>query len=374
MTNNNSSVNKLLGSIQQSTNGIMNQNNSSSKVLLVMFVVILLISIVFALYVKIKSRARIRLASEPLFLTTPWVGHSELVIPGKNLPTDNNSQFSYSFWIYIDQKKWVSPRYNDKNKWKHIMHFGDILTRNATPESNRLNQQQIPGVWLWPGTNRLWIVVTTDNGPDYGEGVIVDDIPLNKWVNVTAILWGQMVEIYLDGKLEKTVALYHRALGPRKGQSLFISSTEYRETTTAIDDTYDTNFTHGTTTTNGFPGFISYVNYYNKSLSPVLVKDLYDKTKSKLEEWSYEKLILLRNSENPICSENPDMDIKCGEDPLITDDTLPAICDPTIELNNISTDENVRLQNLKTQIDNTGASNWLNKSSEELNTFMTNAP
>jgi hypothetical protein len=250
--------------------------------------ILLLVSII-VMFVLVKQKLRqgteIRSITEPIFMSEfPHDGAAELAIGGNQLPTTNSNQFTYSFWIYIDSTRWEESRY--KNKWKHIFHYGQRLnTGNRT--------HQIPGCWIWPNTNRLWCVVT-DNKTEgnYGEGIIVDDLPLNQWTNVTMVLNRRMFDVYINGKLHRTVSLYNEIV-INSVSNLYIASGESTQLTIPDDlDTKDVVETETTVTSQGnptvargFPGYIAIMAYYNRALTPAEIYKLYLKYKSKVAGW-----------------------------------------------------------------------------------------
>lgn len=151
----------------------------------------------------------------------------------------SSSAFSLGFWFYINalpegNKRWTGSKF--MGKWKHIMHIGEPLHDGTA-------KVQSPGFWFWPEQNKMWCLISTYQGPEYGEGVVLENVPLNKWTNVMMVVQNQTMDIYINGKLERSMSLFHP---PReeKGGNLYI--------------------TNG----GGFPGLLSYVQYYDKSLNP----------------------------------------------------------------------------------------------------------
>lgn len=150
------------------------------------------------------------------------------------------SSFSLGFWFYINalpegNKKWTGPNY--MGKWKHIMHIGEPLPENGTA------MVQSPGFWFWPEQNKMWCLISTYKGPEYGEGVVLENVPLNKWTNVMMVVQNRVMDIYINGKLDRSLSLFHP---PREesGGNLYITNNK------------------------GFPGLLAYVQYYDKSLNP----------------------------------------------------------------------------------------------------------
>lgn len=85
-------------------------------------------------------------------------------------------EFTWSVWIFIDDFTYKQDQY------KHVFHKGndDINLTNVPIGMNQPNNG--PGLYIAPSTNNLVVVMNTFN--EINEEVVVEDIPINKWVNV----------------------------------------------------------------------------------------------------------------------------------------------------------------------------------------------
>jgi len=103
-------------------------------------------------------------------------------------------EFTYTVWIRIRNLQ------NSGSVRKHIFHKG------SEPPSNNnglFHPNNAPGLYIHPTRNTLIIVMNTfDN---ITEEVEVNDIPLNKWVNVAIRVEGNKMDVYING----TIALRH---------------------------------------------------------------------------------------------------------------------------------------------------------------------
>lgn len=150
-----------------------------------------------------------------------------------SLPRPNEGlAFSYSFWIYIQNWDWQF------GKWKNI------LVKGNPGNSGK----RAPGFWLYPRTNALHLRVSTTI--DNNEGCDIRNIPLQKWVHVVYVLNNRSVDVYIDGKLERSCVL--------KG----IPIINNKDLIVAADGM-------------GFYGKISALNYYTNALKPNQVTQLY---------------------------------------------------------------------------------------------------
>lgn len=104
--------------------------------------------------------------------------------------------FTWSVWIYINDLQYRN------NEYKHIFHKGndDI---NVTKVPIGMNQpNNAPGLYIAPNTNDLVVVMNTFNSID--QEVTLQDIPLNKWVNVIIRVDEQhQLDVYINGRLSK---------------------------------------------------------------------------------------------------------------------------------------------------------------------------
>lgn len=167
-----------------------------------------------------------------------------------NIPRAYNESkgvtFTYNFWMLID--KW-SIR---KDKMKHIFNKGNSikLDDNNDFEIPLLNA---PGCYLDRNDNKLYVVMNTFGDPGRGgtseddsfsdetDALAIENIPINKWVAITIILDGQILSVYKNGYLQKTITLKKY---PRQNNSpLRINEGD------------------------GYSGYISKLTYYNYPIS-----------------------------------------------------------------------------------------------------------
>jgi hypothetical protein len=188
------------------------------------------------------------------------------------------SSFSLGFWFYINalpegNERWNQPKF--MGKWKHIMHIGHVLNKNDE------TTLQSPGFWFLPEQNKMLCTISTYNGPKQNENTIINNIPLNKWTNVMMVVQNRVMDIYINGKLEKSKSLLNQ---PReeKGGNLYI------------------------TNNGGFPGFLSYVQYYDKSLAPHGVMKAYNYYKKDITKFinKLEKNALAHPNQNDWIMDN----------------------------------------------------------------------
>jgi len=165
-----------------------NYNNNTS-ILYILLAIILLIVLVIIIVVLVK-RAKKNKENVSVLLDSPTDAFDlkDKSFPVKN--SDEGLEFSYSVWIYVQD--WTQG-------WKNIFVKGNKSDGAGT------NSARAPGLWLYPDTNALHARINTFASPN--EGCDIKNIPLQKWVHITYVLNNRTVDIYIDGKLERSCVL-----------------------------------------------------------------------------------------------------------------------------------------------------------------------
>lgn len=166
----------------------------------------------------------------------------------EDMPMDLGTEGTYSFWLKV-----CPSNFNKLNtNWRTVWFRGDTSGDNG----QSIYKMKTPGVYLAPNTNKLIITVACENGPDEGNAITIDDIPLNEWFCVTISLEGRSFDCYINGLLEYSISL--------TGAPLMMNS----------------NIVKGK---NGFNGLMAFFRYNAGSLLPVDIKSMYDMEKTTLE-------------------------------------------------------------------------------------------
>lgn len=245
-----------------------NSSNGSKKTFGIVLIIILAVIVLFFIYSQIKSYISYQKTS-PYFIQGIHDATISKKIPGHLVkqPSDSQygSEFTYSFWLYINDTNFtnlqsVSTCGNSGNPlMKHIFHKGSYdfyQNQSATSGSGQDMTKgdanyhypilQSPGCWLYPGTNKLNIVFNTyDNVVETAD---VGNIPLNMWVNITIVLIGNSVDVYVNCNLKKRQKLNG------------VPKLNY-------GDLYITNW-------NGFLGYLSRFRYFNYAIQPYMLDEI----------------------------------------------------------------------------------------------------
>lgn len=168
---------------------------------------------------------------------------NELRINSEKLSVSRSVNYTYSFWIYI----------NDYNKF-----YGNekvILKRSAA-----LGKETVfPKISLGENQNDMHFKVTTgqtsSNTTDHE--IVVNNIPLQKWNHIVMTKSGNTIDIYIDGKLVKTSILSNTA-------------------SSVVDaDIIITPKPEGASGDYGFAGYLSKVNYFPNAINTREAYQLY---------------------------------------------------------------------------------------------------
>lgn len=152
-------------------------------------------------------------------------------------------EFTWSVWIYIDDF-----RYNE-GQYKHVFHKGNDRI-NQSGKNVGLNQpNNAPGLYIAPDKNDLVVIMNTFN--DVNEEIKIEDVPLNKWVNVIIRTDGPKVDVYINGRLTKRHALSG------------VPKQNYGDVYVAMNG--------------GFSGFISNLHYFNYAMGTSQIQGIIDK-------------------------------------------------------------------------------------------------
>lgn len=139
-------------------------------------------------------------------------------------------EFTWSVWLYIKDTVPI-------NNYQHIFHKG-----NYSFKRNGLNQpNNAPGLYISPDMNNtksLTLIMNTFQS--INEQIIIDNIPLNKWVNVIIRCENNVVDVYINGMIASSHKLH--GIPKQNFGDVFVAAN------------------------GGFNGFISNLSYYNYGL------------------------------------------------------------------------------------------------------------
>lgn len=220
-----------------------NSNNSGSssnsgpvaKFIFAIFLIIFIVLIIYIVYITVKAINK-KNADNPVVVND--VIDADVERPAFNLPevTIGMNQ-AFSTWIYVKDFNYKFGEY------KSILWKGNPGTGSNSVHS--------PSLWLYPLTNSLKVVTSTQDSSAV-ESCDIPNIPLMTWVHICYVLNNRTVDIYINGKLERSCAL--RNLPVLTADPVYMTMGKPNP---------------------GFYGKIGKTQYFTKSLMPTDVMNLY---------------------------------------------------------------------------------------------------
>jgi hypothetical protein len=227
--------------------GIQKYQNSSSmgKVIFIIILVLFIAFIIYIIYVAVTASKQAA-ANSPVIVND--VLDAYIARPAFTLPqvTQGMNQ-TFSTWIYV--KDW-----NYKfGQYKNILWKGNPNLTSTTSANPLISNIHCPSIWLYPLTNSLKVVTST-SVPEQVESCDIQNIPLMSWVHIVYVLNNRTVDIYMNGKLERSCAL--RGIPTITNDPVYVTSGSPQP---------------------GYYGKIGKTQYFTKALLPNDVANLYQK-------------------------------------------------------------------------------------------------
>ena len=225
---------------------------SNSLVAKFAFLILALIIFIFLLRIGINIIGWLLSPSGNIKLIDGMVDarHSEMFLQDPNqkkakpvLRSINKShgiEFTWSVWLFIENLD------ENINRYKHIFHKGNDKMNYSNSPIGLNEPNNGPGLYITPNKNDLLVIMNTFEKID--EKIIVQDIPLNKWVNVIVRCENKTIDIYINGRISNR----HKSSG--------VPFQNYGDIYVALNG--------------GFPGYISNLWYWNHALNTSDIQSL----------------------------------------------------------------------------------------------------
>lgn len=234
------------------------QDFLQSNSLVAKFAFLLLVIVVFVIAIRAAASLLgwvFSLSKSP-YLVNGMVDAKQMIVIPQD-PNDSNAipvtrsddqsegiEFTYSVWLFIDDLVY------QQGQFRHIFHKGnDNINYDQRPFKGMNEPNNAPGLYIAPNTNALVVVMNTFN--NINEKVVIDDIPINKWVCVQIRVENRTLDAYINGKLTKRLML---AGVPKQN---------YGDVYVAMNG--------------GFSGYISDLRYFNSALGTAQIQRIVDK-------------------------------------------------------------------------------------------------
>jgi hypothetical protein len=119
----------------------------------------------------------------------PNIAHSIPIMRSVN--QEDGIEFTWAVWTYI---KDLRP----ENLYKHVFHKGN----NRMDGKVGMNfPNNAPGLYIAPHTNNFVVVMNTFD--KIKEEIVIEDIPMNKWICVVIRIENHNLDVYINGVIVK---------------------------------------------------------------------------------------------------------------------------------------------------------------------------
>ena len=116
-------------------------------------------------------------------------------IPVMRSDNQNGIEFTWSVWIFIEDLDYNSGTF------KHIFHKGnDNINYDVAPTGLNYPNNG-PGLYITPNKNNLLVIMNTFEKVE--EKIIIENVPLNKWINVMIRCEQKTIDCYINGTITK---------------------------------------------------------------------------------------------------------------------------------------------------------------------------
>jgi hypothetical protein len=146
-------------------------------------IIVLTVIVIILIYILYKNF---------VISSSTLVTRSSLKDTNNPIPVTLNPQsfrYSYGLWVYV-------------NSWDNTV-YKPIFSR---PYSSSNSKSQIY-LYLDKTTTTLFFNIACSSGTNGSDIIVTDNFPIQKWVYFVASVDNQFIDLYLDGKLVKSIKL-----------------------------------------------------------------------------------------------------------------------------------------------------------------------
>jgi len=131
-------------------------------------------------------------AKQTIIIPQDPSSNSSVMVP-RSINGKNGIEFSWSVWIFIDDLQYLSGQY------RHIFSKGN----NNLQSNGLVYPNNAPGLYIDPYSNDLVVIMNTFDVID--QKVKIENIPLNKWVNVIIRCKNTTLDVYINGLITRSL-------------------------------------------------------------------------------------------------------------------------------------------------------------------------
>lgn len=231
-----------------------NNSNSSgvfSKIIVIIVVIVFIVLGIIYVVFSVRNYNKF-LANNPIIISGK---DDRTIISSKTLPIPlNGNNFSISTWIYINDYTY------NYGELKNIL----FVSSNINNSIGKNPTEMSPGILLDKEMNNL-IIKNSTMSKKGGKPELKDDndivikyIPLRKWVNIIYVLNNNVIDIYINGKLEQSKTI-DGLIYTKNNSKMFIRKTKNKKNNL-----------------NTFSGSIGQLQYFTEVLKPSDILRIYN--------------------------------------------------------------------------------------------------
>ena len=224
--------------MNSSSNTSKNMMNSPFKKYIFYIASFIFLLIILYIIYYAWQKTQLTNANEPIInadIIDADVARNGVAVP---TPTEGLTQ-SVSTWIYIRDYQYAYGKYKNI-LWKGTKGGSGVAPRHS------------PSIWLYPLTNNLKVLTSVEDTTTPVESCDIQNIPLMKWVHIVYVLNNRTVDVYINGKLERSCAL--KAVPKLQEDSIFLTGGDPA----------------------GYYGKLGKTQYFTKALMSHEIADLYN--------------------------------------------------------------------------------------------------
>lgn len=158
----------------------------------------------------------------------------------KSVNEDEGIEFTWSVWVYIEDLVYNAGQY------KNIFYKGNSSIETSGDNKGKNMPNNAPGLYIAPNSNKL--VVIMDTFDVIGKDIEIDNVPLNKWLNVIIRCHNTTLDVYINGTITRSIELSS------------VPKQNYGEVYAAANG--------------GFDGYISNLWYFNYALGTMEIQKI----------------------------------------------------------------------------------------------------
>jgi hypothetical protein len=158
----------------------------------------------------------------------------------KSVNENEGLEFSWSVWIYIEDLGY------NANQYKNIFYKGNSSIETTGDNKGKNMPNNAPGLYIAPNSNKL--VVIMDTFDVVGKDIEIDNVPMNKWLNVIIRCHNTTLDVYINGTITRSIELSS------------VPKQNYGEVYAAANG--------------GFDGYISNLWYFNHALGMLEIQSI----------------------------------------------------------------------------------------------------